>query len=73
MQNYECGKIKFKLAQILKDRNLSKNKLSITSGVRSDTILRLCKGNLTRLDLDIVCRLCKTLDCSIEDLIEYEK
>ena len=72
-QSIDCGSIKFKLKKILEERNLSKNKLSVTSGVRFDTIQRLCKGNTSRIDLEIICRLCKTLNCSIEDLIEYQK
>lgn len=72
-QSIDCGTIKFKLKSLMEQRKLSKNKLSTTSGVRFDTIQRLCRGNLSRLDLEIVCRLCKTLNCSIEDLIEYEK
>lgn len=72
-QSIDCGSIKFKLKKILEEKNLSKNRLSVISGVRFDTIQRLCKGNLSRIDLEILCRLCKSLDCSIEDLIEYKK
>lgn len=72
-QSVGCGKIKFKLKSILESRNLSKNRLSIISGVRFDTIQRIYNGSLTRLDLDILCRLCKALDCQIDELIEYEK
>lgn len=67
------GKIIFKLNDILLERKLSKNKLSIASGVRFDTIYRFCKGDLSRIDLDILCRLCHTLECNITDIIEYHK
>ncbi len=69
----ECGSIKFKLEDLLKKKQLSKNKLSLESNVRFDTIQRMCKGNLSRIDLDIICRLCKYLNCQIEDIIEYSK
>lgn len=72
-QSINCGKIKFKLKDMMESKNLTKNGLSTKSGVRFDTIQKLYKGTLTRLDLEIVCRLCKALDCSIDDLIEYEK
>lgn len=72
-QSIDSGTIKFKLKELMEKRNLSKNKLSITSGVRFDTIQRLCRGNLSRIDLEILCRLCKALNCSIDDLIEYKK
>jgi len=66
------GSINFKLKQILIDRNLSKNKLSVMSGVRFDTIQRFCLGNISRIDLEILCRLCNALNCKIEDIIEYK-
>lgn len=69
----ENGIIIFKLNDILKERNLSKNRLSVTSGVRFDTIHRYCKGDLTRIDLDILCRLCHVLNCQISDIIEYRR
>lgn len=72
-QSIDSGKIKFKLNNLIIKRGLSKNKLSVISGVRFDTIQRLCSGNLSRLDLEILCRLCKSLNCSIDELIEYEK
>lgn len=27
---------------------------------------------LVKADLDIICRLCKALNCNIEDIMEYE-
>jgi len=66
------GKIKFKLKQILEDEKISKNYLSTKSGVRFDTIQRYIKGDIVRVDLDIVCKLCNSLNCNIEDIIEYK-
>lgn len=72
-KSIESGSIQFKLHRILKERKLSKNKLSVMSGVRFDTIHRFCKGDLSRIDLEILCRLCSALECEIEDIIEYQK
>ena len=66
-------KIKFKLADILEKENMSKNHLSVISNVRFDTIGKYVKGDIERVDLDIICRFCKALNCKIEDIIEYEK
>jgi len=65
------GIIKFKLKDILERDNISKNRLSVISGVRFDTIHRYVKGDIVKVDLDIMCRLCKALGCNIEDIIEY--
>ena len=67
------GKIKFKLKDILENENMSKNHLSVISNVRFDTIVKYVKGDIERVDLDIICRFCKALNCKIEDIIEYEK
>ncbi len=67
------GKIKFKLKGILEKEKMSKNHLSVISGVRFDTIQRYIKGDIVKVDLDIICRLCKALNCNIEDIIEYKK
>lgn len=72
-KSLEYGKIKFKLDKLIKEKNLTRNKLSVLSHVRNDTIKKMIDGDMTRIDLDVVCRLCKTLECSIDDLIEYEK
>lgn len=69
----ENGMIVFKLNDILKHRKLSKNRLSVNSGVRFDTIHRFCKGDLSRIDLEILCRLCHALNCDINDIIEYQE
>ena len=65
------GKIRFKLADILEKENMSKNHLSVISNVRFDTIGKYVKGDIERVDLDIICRFCKALNCKIEDIIEY--
>lgn len=67
------GKLKFKLKDILEKENISKNHLSVISNVRFDTIVKYVKGDIERVDLDIICRFCKALNCKIEDIIEYEK
>lgn len=72
-KSIDSGNITFKLKQLLNDKNLSKNKLSVMSGVRFDTIQRFCLGNISRIDLEILCKLCKALNCKIEDIIEYKK
>jgi len=69
----DYGKIEFKLKDIVEENKISKNSLSVKSGVRFDTIQRYLKGDILRVDLDVICRLCKALDCTLEDIIEYKK
>ena len=63
--------IVFKLADIMKEKGYSKNKLCVKCNLRFKTIQGYYKGNISRIDLYIISRLCQELDCNIQDLIEY--
>ena len=59
--------------QILKDNNISRNSLARNGELRYDTILSYYRNEVTRLDTDTLAKLCSTLNCRIEDIIEYKK
>ena len=63
--------IVFKLADVMKEKGYSKNKLCVKCNLRFETIQGYYKGNISRIDLYVVSRLCEELGCNIQDLIEY--
>lgn len=67
----QFGSIHIKLAQLLEDRKLSKNMLSHLAHMQRDQINHYCNNTITRLDVDVLARICATLECSISDLLEY--
>ena len=67
------GKIVFKLDEYLKARNYPKLRLSKNSGLDYRTILRYCKNDVQNIKVFILERLCQTLDCKVEDIIEFRK
>ncbi len=67
----EYGKIKIKLEEMLKKRGMSKNKLSHKAEMQRTQINNYCKNEITRLDTDVLARICTALDCKIEDILEY--
>lgn len=70
----EYGTIKMKLAELLKDRGITRNRLRTLTGVKYDVIDRYYKGEgVERVDLDVLAKLCYVLDCEISDLLEYEQ
>ena len=69
MENH--GKIHIKLNEMLQKTGLSKNKLSHRAEMERTQINHYCNNTITRLDTDVLARLCKTLNCSISDLLEY--
>lgn len=68
---HDYGSIKIKLNDLLKEKGISKNKLSHLAEMQRTQINRFCRNEVTRLDTDVLARICATLDCRIEDLLEY--
>jgi putative transcriptional regulator len=67
------GKIIFKLDALLKERNYPKLRLSKNSGLDYRTVLRYCKNDVQNIKVFVLERLCQTLECKVEDLIEFQK
>ena len=57
------GKIKIRLEDILKERDISLNQRTQLRNYRDNKV--------QRLDIDILLRLCYVLECDLTDLIEY--
>ena len=67
----EYGKIKIKLDELIRKAGISKNKLSHKAEMQRTQINNYCKNEVTRLDTDVLARICTVLDCKIEDLLEF--
>ena len=67
----EYGTIKIKLDELIKKSGISKNKLSHKAEMQRTQLNNYCKNKITRLDTDVLARLCTVLQCSIGDLIEF--
>ena len=65
------GTIRIKLKEMLEQTGLSKNKLSHRAEMQRTQINHYCNNTITRLDTDVLARLCSTLNCKIEDLLEF--
>lgn len=71
METKDYGYIRVKLDELLKQRNLSKNKLAHRAEMQRTQINHYCRYEISRLDIVVLARICSTLDCRIEDLLEY--
>ena len=67
----EYGTIRIKLAELLKGSCLSKNMLRHRTEMQRSLINNCCKNQITRLDIDVLARLCTVLNCGIGDLLEF--
>lgn len=67
----EYGTIRINLKDLLEKRGLSKNKLSQRAEMQRTQINNYCNNKITRLDTDVLARLCTVLECEISDLLEF--
>lgn len=71
MEDKDYGFIKIKLAELIAEKGISKNKLSHRAEMQRTQINQYCNGDITRLDTAVLARLCTVLDCRIEDILEF--
>lgn len=65
------GEIQFKLMEVLKERDITRYKLSKLTGIRYDTICNYFSGKVTLLNKEYLKIFCDVLNCQISDIIEY--
>ena len=67
----EYGTIHIKLDELIQKAGISKNKLSHKAEMQRSQINNYCNNEITRLDIDVLARICTVLHCEIGDLLEF--
>ena len=67
----ENGYYLFKLGKLLNDKQISINKLMRDTNTDFKVIKRIMNGDIARIDITVLARLCDYLKCDITDIIEY--
>ena len=67
----EYGTIRIKLDELIEKSGISKNKLSHKAEMQRTQLNNYCNNQSTRLDIDVLARICTVLNCSISDLLEF--
>ena len=65
------GKIIIHLDELIEKAGISKNKLSQLAEMQRTQLNHYCNNTVTRLDVDVLARLCTVLNCEIGDLLEF--
>lgn len=65
------GYIKVKVEEMRIKKGISKNKLCHAAELERKQLNAYCRGEIVRIDLNVLARLCAALECSINDLLEY--
>ena len=66
----ENGYYLFKLEKLLNDNNTSINKLMKDTNTDYKVIKRLIDGEVVRIDITVLARLCEYFNCEITDIFE---
>ncbi|MFA9466965.1 MAG: helix-turn-helix domain-containing protein [Velocimicrobium sp.] len=73
MIDIDYGNVKIYLKDLVEKENISISKLSRLSGIQISQLKRYMEGNIQRVDLSVLSRLCFILECEIGDILKYEK
>ncbi len=65
--------IKIKLAEILEKQDKSLYKLQQETGLSYTTLWKINKNGVQGITFDVLEKLCKSLDCTPNDLLEVKK
>lgn len=60
-----------KLWKLLVDRGINKTELADLTGLSKSTIAKLTKGE--NINTDVLERICITLKCDINDIVEFKE
>ncbi len=58
-----------KLWKLLIDKNMTKSDLRKAIGISSSTMAKMGKGE--NVSLDVIDKICKLLNCKVEDILEH--
>lgn len=67
----ENGYYLLKLDDLITKHNISINKIIRDTNTDFKVIKRIMTGELVRIDIFVMARLCDYFNCSINDIIEY--
>ena len=65
------GHVELRLKEIMDARGISRNQLAKRIDARFEVVGKWYKGEVEKMDLDILARICYALDCTAEDIIRY--
>ena len=68
----EYGHIKLNLKEIMDKKNVSRNALARSINARFEVIDKWYNGQVEKIDLDVLARICYVLECSPSDILIYE-
>lgn len=69
----EYGAVTVNLKQVMDRCGMNRNTLARSIGTRFEVVDKWYRGEIEKLDLDILARICYVLDCGTEDILSYRR
>ena len=67
----QSGSIKIHLAELIRKSGLTKGEVGRRALMERTQLNSYCNNKVSRIDLDVIARLCTAVDCKVEDLLEF--
>lgn len=68
----DFGKVELNLKEYLDKRGITRNQLSVYTGIKYQTIDRYYKAvDIERVDLTLLAKICFVLECNLSDILRY--
>ena len=71
VQDY--GRIELRLGEMLEKRGIKRGELARHIDTRFEVVDKWKNGEVAKLDLDVLARICYVLNCSVSDILEYRE
>jgi len=65
------GTIKIHLLELMEQKGISKNKVCQRAELERAQLNRYCNNTVTRIDTDVLARICTVLECEVGELLEF--
>lgn len=65
------GSVRIQLNELIQKRGISKNKLCQRAELQRTQLNNYCNNSISRLDIDVLARICTVLQCEMGDLLKF--
>ena len=72
LQTKEYGKIYLNLKEVMDNNGITRNALARSVNTRFEVVDKWYKGEVEKIDLDILARICYVLKCDVKDILCYK-
>lgn len=71
MQEYK--KIKITVGNVMKEKRITAYRVVKETDLRYQTVLNYRDNLISKIDLDVLAKICSVLNCAISDVLQYEE